>query len=257
MKLLTPNQKLSTKVATFVLIGQVAFFLLLWVFSSSHVLPKPGEILNALWDLIAHKGVIGEFLQSLTLCLKAIFYAVLLVMLIAYLSTIPIFKNIGYMTKKLRFLTTVGLSFLFMKLTHDVDEQKTALLVFGIYTFLIDSVISSINSIPTSTYNYARTLKMNEWQVLWHVVIVGRLSHIFESVRQNFAIAWMMLAMVENLCKSQGGIGVVLSDLNKWFKFEYVYAIQFLILFTGLLIDWSLTKIKGFLFPYTLLTVQK
>jgi NitT/TauT family transport system permease protein len=67
----------------------------------------------------------------------------------------------------------------------------------------------------------------------------------------------MMLATVENLCKSQGGIGVMLFDLNKWFKFEYVYAIQVYILLTGILLDISLTKLKYFLFPYSLLSIKK
>lgn len=256
MKLLTPNTTTSSNTRAVIVAIQIGLILLLWSASSSTLLPSPREIGASIYELIAHKGVLREFFKSMTLCLKAIFFASLIAMFIAYLSTIPTFKDLCYVLRKFRFLTSVGLSFLFMKLSHDVDEQKLYLLVFGITTFLIDAIINA-TSTTIPELNYARTLKLNEWQVLWEVVIVGKMAQVFECIRQNFAIAWMMLATVENLCKSQGGIGVVLSDLNKWFKFEYVYAIQFLILFAGIMMDWGLSKLKGFLFPYTLLNVQK
>ena len=70
-------------------------------------------------------------------------------------------------------------------------------------------------------------------------------------------MAWMMIAMVENLCKSDGGIGVIISDQNKYFKFDYVWAIQLLILLTGICMDILLRKVREWLLPYTMLTIKK
>src|SRR6185295_16586620 len=185
MKLLTPNSSTSSNTRAVIVAIQVGLILLLWSASSSTLLPSPKEIGTSIYDLIAHKGVIGEFFKSMILCLKAIFFASLIAMFIAYLSTIPIFKDFCYVLRKFRFLTSVGLSFLFMKLSHDVDEQKLFLLVFGITTFLIDAIINA-TATTVSELNYARTLKMNEWQVLWEVVIVGKMAQVFECIRQNF-----------------------------------------------------------------------
>ena len=57
----------------------------------------------------------------------------------------------------------------------------------------------------------------------------------------------------ENVCKSSGGIGVVLAESSKYIRLDEVYAIQLLILLTGIGLDFVLTKVRGFLFPYTLL----
>ncbi len=61
----------------------------------------------------------------------------------------------------------------------------------------------------------------------------------------------MLLAAVENIAKANGGIGVVLAESNKYFKMEKVYAVQILILITGIVIDWILRTLKIILFPYS------
>jgi len=257
MKLLTPNEHLSSRDRTIVNIGTLVTIILFWSLANSTLLPRPREIAEAAYDLISTKDLVRHFIISIGLCFKGIGIAAIISMFIAYIATIPLFKSFSYYLTKFRFLPTVGISFLFMKLSSNVDEQKVMLLTFGISAFLVDSIYSVVTSTTQDEINYARTLQLNQWKTLWEVIIVGKLDKVFESIRQNFAIAWMMLATVENLCKSQGGIGVILSDLNKWFKFEYVYAVQIYILLTGILLDVFLTKLKYFLFPYTVLNVKK
>lgn len=256
-KLFSPNQKLSSRDSSLLITGQFILIVLLWSLSNSLLLPRPKEILNAMWDLIVNRNIISDFLKSIMLCCKAMLIAVIISCMLAYSSVIPFFRPMISFLTKLRFLTTVGLSFLFMKLSSDVDQQKIMLLVYGVTVFFLTSILSIICSVPETKLNYARTLRLNSWKVVREAQIYETASSVYESIRQNFAMAWMMLAMVENLCKSQGGIGVVLSDLNKYFKFDYVYAIQFLILFTGLFIDWFMKVTKKFLFPYSLLATEK
>lgn len=83
------------------------------------------------------------------------------------------------------------------------------------------------------------------------LLIYGKASNILECIISNFAMAWMLLAAVENIAKASGGIGVVLAESNKYYKFEEVYAIQLMILLTGIIIDYLLGYTKRFLFPHT------
>lgn len=261
MKILTPNEHLSSRDRKLVNFGTIIFVILIWSVFNSTFLPKPMEVLNAAVDLIRTKHLVDHFFISIIMCFKGIAVATIISVVIAYIARIPLFKSLSYYLTKFRFLPTVGISFLFMKLSvafhGGVEQQKIMLLVFGISAFLVDSIYSVVTNTPEDEINYARTLRLNQWQALWEVIIVGKLSQVFECIRQNFAIAWMMLATVENLCKSQGGIGVILADLNKWFKFEYVYAVQIYILLTGVLLDIVLTQMKYFLFPYTALNLKK
>lgn len=220
--------------------------------------PKPQEIGAALYDLVFNQGVIREFLKSIFLCTKAMGYAILVSLLLSYASVLPLFQPLSNFSTKLRFLPSVGLTFLFLKIADGVvDTQKIMLLVFGITVFFVTSIMSVVGGTTREELNYARTLRFSEWRVVYEVIILGKLSDVFEAIRQNFAMAWMMIAMVENLCKSDGGIGVVISDQNKYFKFDYVWAVQLLILVAGIGIDYALRKIKEWLLPYSTLSTTK
>lgn len=80
---------------------------------------------------------------------------------------------------------------------------------------------------------------------------------MFELARQNFAIAWMMLAMVENICRADGGIGIVLYDQNKHFHLDAVYAIQIMVLVLGMFFDWLFVKVRYILFPYVTFNLER
>jgi len=41
-----------------------------------------------------------------------------------------------------------------------------------------------------------KTLGYNNWQTLYEVIIVGKADQVFEILRQNFAIAWMMMMSI-------------------------------------------------------------
>jgi len=257
-KLLKPNAILSSKEGALLITIQLVVVLLLWDITNSTLFPRPIEITRALVDLVFHKGVLREFLKSIGLCTQAMLYAALVSLLFCYLSVMPLFTPLATLGTKLRFLPTVGLTFLFLKLSGgEVDTQKIYLLVFGISVFFITSILNVIGGTTQDELNYARTLRFTEWRVVWEVIILGKLDQVLEAVRQNFAMAWMMIAMVESLCKSDGGIGVVISDQNKYFKFDYVWAIQLLILLTGILMDLLLRKLREWLLPYSTLTINR
>ena len=42
-------------------------------------------------------------------------------------------------------------------------------------------------------YKRQRTLRMSEWQVVWEVIILGKIDLVFEIIRQNFAIALSLI----------------------------------------------------------------
>ena len=98
---------------------------------------------------------------------------------------------------------------------------------------------------------------MNSWQTLQEVIIIGRLDQVIEVVRQNFAIAWMMITMVEGLSMSEGGLGTLLIKSNKFIDLGTVFAILIIIFLIGVCFDFLLAKMRIWLFPYTNLQLRK
>ncbi|HEY4336197.1 MAG TPA: hypothetical protein VGM89_09875, partial [Puia sp.] len=81
--------------------------------------------------------------------------------------------------------------------------------------------------------------------------IVGKADQVLEVVRQNFAIAWMMITMVEGLNMSEGGIGALLIKYNKYNDLPHVLALQAIVLGLGLCFDYGLGRLRRWLFAYT------
>ena len=82
-------------------------------------------------------------------------------------------------------------------------------------------------------------------------------DQVFQVIRQNFAIAGMMLTMVEKLSEAEeGGIGALLYNQHKYMHMEAVFAIQLVILLVGIVADYSFGWLKTFLCPYSNLSTE-
>jgi NitT/TauT family transport system permease protein len=88
------------------------------------------------------------------------------------------------------------------------------------------------------------------------VIIVGKADKVLEILQQNFAIAWLMITMVEGLSMSEGGIGALLIKYNKYNDLTNVLALQLVIFFLGLFFDFLLATMRRWLFPYTTLATK-
>ncbi len=89
------------------------------------------------------------------------------------------------------------------------------------------------------------------------VVVLGTLDKAFEVLRQNAAIGWMMLTMVEGITRGEGGIGVMLLNESKHFRLSDVFAIQIVILGIGLLQDYAIGLMRQIVCPYADLTMER
>jgi len=255
-KLFFPNARMPRNQYLILVLVQVVLALGLWMFSKSELLPTPVEILAAMKRLATEDILIRELITSTALSLEAMLIATAISLAIAYATVLPFFRPFAFMVSKMRFLTLVGLSLVFTLMTSGGHQLKVSLLVFGITVFFVTSMASVIRSIPKYEFYHARTLGMSEWQVVWEVIILGKFDQVFEVIRQNFAIAWMMLTMVEGISRAEGGIGTMLLNQNKHFHLDAVFAIQLVILTMGILLDWLLGKLKLLFCPYANLQTE-
>ncbi len=255
-KIFSPNQAINKATLLLVIATQTILFLLLW-YSSSELIPKPHEIWTSFVAMLKEGDMLRELLVSMGLCIKAMFIAIIISLILAYLTAVPFFRPIAFLVSKGRFLTLVGLSFVFTLLTSSGHSLKVALMVFGITVFFVTNMISMIDAIPKSEFNHARTLRFSEWQVVWEVIILGRIHEVFEIIRANFAISWMMLTMVEGISRAEGGIRTMLLNQSKHLHLDAVFAIQFVILLVGISMDYLVGVLKNLFCPYAKLSLEK
>jgi NitT/TauT family transport system permease protein len=251
----TPNKVVSKTTIKLIVAVEVTLFLLLWLFSPFTLLPTMNEVWSAFCEQW-NQGLPGELLVSFYANLQAIGIASIISLGLAYLTVLGGFRPVVTMLSKLRFLSMIGLSFFFTVATKSQHELKISLLVFSISVFFVTGMADVIESIPKEQYDLARTLRMGPWRTVYEVVILGQIDKGFDVLRQNAAIGWMMLTMIESMVRSEGGIGAMLTTANKHFYLSAVFAIQITILLLGLFQDWMIGAAKHLFCPYAALTTE-
>lgn len=236
---------------------QVIIAMLLWQFSTHTMFPQPTEVFSKLLSLLMSEDFWRNLFQSMSLTLQAMFYSIIIACLLGYASTLPVFTTFVHFITKLRYLTLTGLVFSFTVIFKDGDSVAIMLLMFGIIPFFALSLLSGIDSIEQKEFDICKTIGLNKWQTLWEIVIAGRLDQTIETIRANFAIAWLMITMVETYNMSKGGVGVMLYIFNKYNQLESIFATQLLIFVVGLSFDFLLQKSREVFFPYTKLTKKR
>jgi NitT/TauT family transport system permease protein len=240
-----------------IILAEALLFLLVWLNSPFKVLPRPMEVVHALQRLWLHEGLGPDLITSYKLNLIALAWTLVISLVLCYLTVLPVFRPIVSAVSKGRFLSLFGFTFVLTLIVGGGAPLKTWLLVVSMTVFFVTSMAAVIVTIPKGDFDHARTLRMSEWRVVWEVVILGTADKAFEVLRQNAAIGWMMLTMVEGVVRSEGGIGAALINENKYFRLEGVFAIQLVILVVGLFQDYLLGALRRLCCPYADLTLER
>ena len=252
-KLFTPFENLKTSTTTMVMFGWLIALLSFWsicAMGTTHMFPTPTQVLHGFGN-IWNEGLITHLGSSISLCAQAVFFSVLISLFFSYLTTIPMFKQWGNFISKLRFLPLAGITFYITILINDARSIQVWVLVMFMSTYLITSLMQMIKDIPQEEFDHARTLGCNRWEILWEVVIKGRIDYVFELVRQNLAIVWMMLVSIESILIAAGGLGVLIKNGDKVGDNGRVIAVQIVIILLGLLLDFVITKARKIIFRYS------
>ena len=254
---LTPNRIVSKRLMVGLALAQVLVVLALWSRSTLDALPSPLEVLAAGRTLWLEQGLARAIAQSFAASAQAVGLTVLIGLPLAWATVLPIFRPLVAAVSKGRFLGLTGLTFVFTVGMGGGHGLKLSLLVFGMTVFFVTSMAAEIAAIPRERFEHARTLRMGEWRVAGEVVALGTLDRAFEVLRQNAAIGWTMLTMVEGLTRAEGGVGALLLDQNRHFHLAGVFAIQLAILSVGLVQDAALGALRRFVCPYAELSLER
>ena len=224
--------------------------LLVWALSPWESLPGPVEVYKALGSLWWEHGMGPELFTTLRLILHALLLTVLISMALSYLTVVAFFRPLVEATSKLRFLGLTGLVVPFTLMTGGGYELKVLMLTFGMVSFFVTAMSAVVLEIPREQFDHLRVMGASEGRILWEVVIRGTLDKALDILRQNLAIGWAMITMVEGISRAEGGLGAMILNQNKHFHLAEVYAVLFVILGVGLLLDYGMGALTRLICPY-------
>lgn len=248
-----PFEKVTKSTELTISIGWLILVMALWFIGSlgeTHLFPTPGQVLTG-FGTLWNEGLVVHIGSSLILCSKAIVISVFISLIFCYLSPVPLLSPIATVLSKFRFLPLAGISLYLGLIIHDARALQVWILVVFMSTFFITSILAVIKDIKLEEFDHARTLGCNRWEMLYEVLIRGRIDYMIESIRQNLAIVWMMLISVESILMAAGGLGFLIRNSDRAANQGRVIALQLIILLIGILLDFILTKTRQLTFRFS------
>ena len=248
---LSPARAFDAKRTGSVLVLFGAAAALLGATSRFGSLPSLGEIWAALGELWWTGGMGPELLQTMKLIAHATLITAALSLFLAYLSVARMFSPLVEALCKLRFLSLTALVFPLTLMTGGGYALKVSMLTFGMATFYLTAMARIVREIPRSRFEQLRVLGASDLRITWEIVVLGTLDKAVDGLRQNVAMGWSMITMVEGVSRSDGGIGAMMLNQHKHMRLAHVYAILLVVLGTGIAIDYAMGVLGGVLCPWS------
>lgn len=226
-----------------------------WV--NPFILPSPTEVAASFVVLFGEKNLVYHTGYSIFVNLSGYLQAVAIAIPLGFLiGLIPFFRNlIIRQIVALRFTPLPAATGIFMALFGIGLNLKVQFLAFGIFVYLLPSIVQRIDEIKTDSHLQAlqmtmKTLNATTWQSLRHFYFPSVLSRFFPDVTNLVAVSWTYIVIAEML-NAQGGLGyLIYLASNRSSHIEQVYAVIILIILIGLIQDRLLKWLDRFFFRF-------
>jgi ABC-type nitrate/sulfonate/bicarbonate transport system permease component len=248
-----PFEEITGNQRTIIILIWLAMLLGYWILSSlgtKHLFPTPAQVWEGFRALYS-EGLVVHIGRSLWLFIQAAFISLIISLIIVYLSPLPALKPLALILSRIRYLPLTGITFYLSLAVSGARSTQVWVLVVFMSLYFITSLLAVLKDIPEQEIDHARSLKCSRWEILWEVVIKGRLDYVIDVMRQNMAIIWMMLVTVESILVAAGGLGVLIKNSDKFGNHGRIVALQIIILLIGLLLDWLLQTFRKGVFRYS------
>lgn len=246
---ITPNERITPQTWWGMAAAWFVLSLAYWSLFRPEIFPSPLEVLQAFPSLWSEQGLGQQLVSSFTVNFEAILLSTIISLGLAYVSTVPAAQSIVLSVSKLRFVSPAVFLFVAILATSSGHQLKLSILTLGITVFFVTTMMGVVASIPLERFDHARTLRMSEWQTVWYVIIMGTKAEAIDALRDNAAMGWAMLTMVEGFVRSEGGVGVLILDQDKHLNLANVYATAAAMIFVGLTQDYVIGFVKQIACP--------
>jgi NitT/TauT family transport system permease protein len=248
---ITPNAVIRTQTERLTIVfWWIAVAVALWEIVRPAVFPSPWDVLNAFPSLWFEDGLGQELLASLRVSLEALVLSACLALPLAYSARVPAVRPLAVAVAKLRFLSPSVFFVLLLFIAPSGHVIKVLMLTLGEACFLLTTMIGVVDAIPSERFDDCRTLRMSEGIATWYVVVRGTLHQAIDAIRDNNAMGWASLLMVEGIVRAEGGVGVLILNNEKHMNLSSVWAIALAILALGLLLDALIGIVRTVVCPY-------
>ena len=247
-QIFTPNFKPTTAVWYALAGAWILLALFGWTFRPT-IFPSTGEVLAA-FPNVWQQGLGTAFASSLVPNIEALLLAVVMALPVSYLCRVPAVSPVSEFLSKLRVLSPPALTLLF-QFMFDGHTMKVMTVAVVEAFFMISSMTTAMRTISPVDFDDAAILRMTPWQSVWYVNIRGTVREVMNIIADVGLMGWSMLIMVEGFVRSEGGIGVLLANMDKHMNLSEVYCITAVVIGYGMVQDYVFRAMIDYFCDYS------
>lgn len=217
----------------FVMVTVVWFGLTSTGMIDSVFLPPPAQVLSSFFQLLNSHFILNNFVPSFLRVTIAFLISVTIALPLGVLSSqIPfVARSIEPLFGFTRYLPVAALVPLCILWFGIGDEQKIAVIIFGIVFQLVLLFAFDTASVPHELIESGRTFGLNHWQIVRRIILPWSMPAIWDDMRISAGWAWSYLVLAE-LVAGNKGLGYFIIQSQRYLQTDNVFAG---ILFVGIL----------------------
>ena len=218
---------------------------------SPQILPNPIEVLASFKPLITERGLLAgmaySFYRTTVGFLIAVAVALPLGILMASFSPVrEFFKPLATIGGYVPIVVLVPLTLSWFGLG---EKQKYIFLAMATFVLLLPLVVNALDRVDDVYLQTAYTLGATRLQAILQVLVPVALADIYDDLCLAYGIGWGYIIMAE-VIDAKYGLGSLIISSQRRGPYEHVYAVLIVIVLISILINWTLTMMGGWLFPY-------
>ncbi len=247
------------KFKNILILSGIAIIVLVWLLLSmganpiipSFALPHPAKVLSAFGDLYRENELLRNTTLSISLNLGGYIKAILWGIPIGFIiGLFPVKRGaFQYIIDSVRFLPLTAVTSLFLLWYGIGSEMKINFLAFGIFIYLLPTVVNRIDEVGDVYLRTVHTLGATKWQTIRTVFFPAVMSKLFDDIRVLTAISWTYIIVAETTA-SDGGLGPLTFAAQRQARVDKIFAILILIILIGVVQDRVFAYLDKKFFPH-------
>ena len=220
-------------------------------FISPLILPPPLKVFLSYGDLWFGDFLLWNTFYSIKLNLLGYLQAVALALPLGFLfGMFPVLRSLfSKYIDAIRYIPLTAAVGLFIAWFGIEDNMKIQFLSFGIFVFLLPTVVQRIDEVEKVYVDTVYTLGATKLQILRSVYIPSVISRVSDDIRVLVAISWTYLIVAE-LVNKTGGLGALAYTAGRQSRIDKVFAILVLVIIIGLVQDKIFVMLDRLMFPH-------
>ncbi|MDF8331743.1 ABC transporter permease [Novosphingobium cyanobacteriorum] len=225
---------------------------------SDKILPLPGGMASALWDMMRTPDPLSgslvfwaDTLASLERLGLGLGIATLMALVVGLVLGVlpPVRATLGPLVTAIAVIPPIALlPILFIALGLG-ETAKVALIVIGIAPVMVRDIAAHVGSLPREQIVKAQTLGAGSWQIMIRVALPQAMPRLIQALRLALGPAWVFLISAEAIA-SDVGLGYRIFLVRRYLSMDVIIPYVAWIALLAIAMDLGLTALSRKAFPW-------